>query len=155
MAEDTTQDVAADEPHGEPDYKAMYEAALRESRKWEQRSKANAERARAYDELAGGYPTPEERIQALADERDQLMADSERRRLVAEVAAEVGVSESVVASLNGTDRDSLVKQAKAIEALMPHGAPGAPEAGQFADPSNTGKTNAQRFGELVDAFLGN
>lgn len=126
--ENNQQDTTQQE---EPDYKALYEQALKDSRKWESRSKANKEKADRWDAAAAGNDSLEERLAALESE-NQAMKDAEaRRELVAKVAKAVGLSESIVANLTGTDEDTLTEQAKSIAALKPKGAPSAPEAGKF------------------------
>ena len=126
--ENNQQDTTQQE---EPDYKALYEQALKDSRKWESRSKANKEKADRWDAAAAGNDSLEERLAALESE-NQAMKDAEaRRELVAKVAKAVGLSESIVAYLTGNDEDTLTAQAKDIAALKPKGAPSAPEAGKF------------------------
>ena len=54
MTDDKKVDVIETENPAQDDgkdYKAMYEQAIAESRKWESRSKANADKAKKYDEL--------------------------------------------------------------------------------------------------------
>lgn len=144
MEDTTTQ--GQQEPHGDDtDYKALYEAALKESRKWESRSKANADKARAYDALADGGTSPEDRLAAVTSERDRLRADAERAGLVARVAEATGVSASIVSTLNGADEETLTAQAKAVSAVMPHGAPSAPEAGQFPGEKAQTDSDMRKF----------
>ena len=81
-----------DEPQGEPDYKALYEAekeakekAIAESRKWEGRSKANkAASARA-------EKTAEERIADLEAKLEAADRAEAQRKLASEVAQKKGV----------------------------------------------------------------
>lgn len=115
----------------EPDYKALYEQLKSESRKWEERSKANKAKADQLDQLMAGNDSVEERIAALEAENKAMKDAKARQELVAKVAAEVGLSESIVASLSGADEESLTEQAKAVAGLKPKGAPNAPEAGKF------------------------
>ena len=61
------------------DYKALYEDAVKESRKWEKRSKDNLEQLNALRQSQGKPdPTIEERIAALEKENGDLKAASER-----------------------------------------------------------------------------
>lgn len=86
----------------EPDYKALYENALKESRKWESRSKANL---KELDELKAAAPkadpTVEERLSALESENASLKASAARSALVDSVAKATGLDRSIVATLNG------------------------------------------------------
>ena len=95
------------------DYKALYEDAVKESRKWEKRSKDNLEQLNALKQSQGKPdPTIEERIAALEKENGDLKAASERAALVDSVAT--------IAKPQG-------------------GAPLAPEAGQKQKPGKPSK----------------
>lgn len=113
------------------DYKAMCEQLKAESRKWEERSKANKAKADQLDKLMAGNNSVEERIAALEAENKAMKDARARQELVAKVATETELPESLVASLNGEDEESLMEQAKAIANLKPKGAPNVPEAGKF------------------------
>lgn len=120
-----------------PDYKALYENALKESRKWESRSKANL---KELDELKAAAtktdPTVEERLSALESENAALKASAARSALVDSVAKATGLDRSIVATLNGEDEDALTEQANAVAAIMKPagGAPKVPEAGGKPKP---------------------
>lgn len=152
MAEEATatQEAAETEAHAEEqvDYKALYEKTLKESRKWEQRSKDNAEKAKKLDELTAGEESLEDRIAKLEAENKRLHDEKTRAALVAKVAEETGIAESIVATLNAADEDTLKSQAEAIAALKPAGAPMVPEAGKFAS-EKADKSNGDVFAELV------
>lgn len=126
----------------EPDYKALYENALKESRKWESRSKANL---KELDELKAvtskADPTVEERLSALESENASLKADAARSALVDSVAKATGLDRSIVSALSGEDEESLTEQAQAIAAIArPRGgAPAAPEAGNKPHPGKPSK----------------
>lgn len=158
MADEPTQNPTANpaqggEGGGEPDYKALYEEAKANSRKWEERAKANKDKADKYDEAAAGEESLEARIAKLEADKAELEHQREHQAIVAKVAAEYGLSEAIVGALNGADEDALKEQAKAIADLKPMGAPTAPEAGKF--PRNqTSKSKAERFGDIVDMALG-
>ena len=121
----------------EPDYKALYENALKESRKWESRSKANL---KELDELKAAA-TVEERLSALESENASLKASAARSALVDSVAKATGLDRSIVATLNGEDEDALTEQAKAVAAITKPagGAPRAPEAGGKPKPGKPSK----------------
>lgn len=125
-----------------PDYKALYENALKESRKWESRSKANL---KELDELKAAAPkadpTVEERLSALESENASLKASAARSALVDSVAKATGLDRSIVATLNGEDEDALTEQAKAVAAIVKPagGAPKVPEAGGKPKPGKPSK----------------
>ena len=116
------------------DYKAMYEQAISESRKWENRSKANAEKAKKYDEMEEAKKTLEERVASIEAANKALSDEKERAKLVKAVAAATGVPESIVSTLSATDEEAMTAQAQAIAEnyKTPGGAPNAPETGKFA-----------------------
>lgn len=126
-----------------PDYKAMYEQAITESRKWESRSKANAEKAKKYDELENAKKTLEERVNAIEAANKALEDEKKRAEMVKAVSQLTGVAESIVSTLSATDEESLTAQAKAIaEAYKtPGGAPNAPEAGKFPKSEDSEATD--------------
>ena len=148
MAENGTENV--EEKGAEPaagqeqtDYKALYEQSLKESRKWESRSKANLKKL---DELKAAAtktdPTVEERLSALESENASLKASAARSALVDSVAKATGLDRSIVATLNGEDEDALTEQAKAVAALAkPASAPKAPEAGKKDKPGKPSKAD--------------
>ncbi len=146
MAEETQATEQNETPapqaeQGEKDYKALYEQALAESRKWEGRSKANK---RELDELKSQPAkdrTVEERLAALEAENETLKASAARSALVDSVAKATGLDRGIVSALNGADEDALTEQAKAIAAqLKPTGgAPNVPEAGKKDKPGKPSK----------------
>lgn len=104
-----------------PEYEALYKSSQEElekakenSRKWERRSKANAEKAKAYDDLQGKSKTTEERLSALEEENRALKARGERAALVQQVSKATGVSQEIVSMLSGDDEDTLTAKAKAV-----------------------------------------
>ena len=138
-AADEAQQQGAEQPA--QDYKALYEAAVAESRKWEGRSKANL---KELEELKRNRPkdrTVEERLAALESENEALRASAARSALVDSVAKATGLDRSIVAALNGADEEALTGQAQAIAAqLRPRAsAPAAPEAGRKERPGKPSK----------------
>ena len=124
------------------DYKALYEDAVKESRKWEKRSKDNLEQLNALKQSQGKPdPTIEERIAALEKENGDLKAASARAALVDSVAKATGLDRAIVATLSGADEESLTEQAEAIAAIAKPrgGAPLAPEAGIKQKPGRPSK----------------
>lgn len=121
--EDAAQDPAGQQVQTDPqqaqggsegkDYKALYEEAVKESRKWEKCSKDNLAQLNGLKESRGKpNPTIEERIAALEKENGDLKAASERAALVdsAAKATEWSLSEtrrlicevSLTSQLSGT-----------------------------------------------------
>lgn len=152
MAEERTEEAAeqaaqptpateeAQTPAPGPDYKAQMEEWKANARKWERLAKANAEKAKGFDSASEKAKTVEERIAALESENRAYREREERVQLVKAVAKATGVSESVVAALNGEDEDALTEQAKAVAAAFkPSAAPSAPEAGKL-DRADTAPT---------------
>ena len=119
------------------DYKALYEDAVKESRKWEKRSKDNLEQLNALKQSQGKPdPTIEERLAALEKENGDLKAASARAKLVDSVAKATGLDRAIVATLSGADEESLTEQAEAIAAIAK---PRVPEAGQKQKPGKPSK----------------
>ena len=124
------------------DYKALYEDAVKESRKWEKRSKDNLEQLNALKQSQGKPdPTIEERIAALEKENGDLKGASARAALVDSVAKATGLDRAIVATLSGADEDALTEQAEAIAAIAKPqgGAPLVPEAGIKQKPGRPSK----------------
>ena len=143
--EDATQEQAEQQEAGEDqekDYKALYEEAVKESRKWEKRSKENLAQLNGLKESQGKPdPTIEERIAALEKENGDLKAASARAALVDSVAKATGLDRAIVATLSGADEDALTEQAEAIAAIAKPrgGAPSVPEAGIKQKPGKPSK----------------
>ena len=124
------------------DYKALYEEAVKESRKWEKRSKDNLAQLNDLKDSKGKPdPTIEERIAALEKENGDLKAASARAALVDSVAKATGLDRAIVATLSGADEDALTEQAQAIAAIAKPrgGAPSVPEAGIKQKPGKPSK----------------
>lgn len=108
---------------------AEHDKAVAESRKWEKRSKSNAEKARAYDELAAKSMTDAERAEAALKEATEAKAELERfqteaqrARDAAEVAETYGIPASLITE---REREAMEAQAKSILAFA-HNQPTAP-----------------------------
>jgi membrane protein involved in colicin uptake len=148
MAEETDPVESGQEP-AEPatDWKA-------EARKWEKRSKENAEKAKAYDELKAQSDTDLKRAQeqaaAYKKEVDELNAKSELDAIRAKVAKEAGVPAELV---SGDDEDSMRAFAKALAAWgKPPVAPRTSKPGTFSGDAGDGKDAAKR--ELARKLFG-
>lgn len=123
MADETAEEAAPDEPHGEPvqepDYKALYEAEKANSRKWEGRSKANAAKAKEYDQLKQSQMSDSEKLDAVrreleevTAERDRLTAERSREQWAAEVSRETGVPAE---ALRGSTREEMEAHAAILK----------------------------------------
>ena len=111
-AEPTNADALAE-------LQAKYDALLETSRKWEGRSKANAEKAKQYDALAKQQAD----AQAAADEakadaaklKDELAA-ANRSLAVSRIAAEKGVDAEILAAMSAEDEDGITANAEKLAA---------------------------------------
>lgn len=134
------------------DYKALYEKALAESRKWEGRSKANKKELDELKKQPAADRTVEERLAALEAENESLKATASRNKLVDSVAKATGLDRSIVAALNGEDEDALTEQAQAIAAqLKPAGSNGAPQAPEAGKKQHPGKPSKKDILAIEDA----
>lgn len=106
-------------PDALAELQARYDALLESSRKWEGRSKANAEKAKQYDALA--QQTAD--AQAAADEakadaaklKDELAA-ANRSLAVSRIAAEKGVDAEILAAMSAEDEDGIAANADKLAA---------------------------------------
>lgn len=94
--DEATSEQAAEQP--ETGYKALYEQAKAESRKWEGRSKANAKELEALKKQPAKDRTVEDRLAALEKENETLRATAVRNALVDSVAKATGLDKSIVSA---------------------------------------------------------
>lgn len=139
MAEENTSPYTSGEGAAQPtveelqkqlaDMTAERDKAVEQSRKWEGRSKSNADKAKKYDELAAQSMTDAEKLEAAskrADDAESKLAAYEAEAKRAKDAAEVSEATGVPASLlTETDRKAMERQAEAIKAYA-SGRPAAP-----------------------------
>lgn len=129
----------ADQESAETVSKAEYDKLLAQSRKWEQRSKDNAAKAKELDELKAASLTDAEKL-ADATKRAEAAeakvkayeAKAERAAVVAEVAAAKGVDADLLGRMAGSTREEVEADADFIADRM-KGAriyPNVPDAGQ-------------------------
>lgn len=125
MAEETTstateQVETATEPHGDEtearDWKAEYEKLLEQSRKWEGRSKANADKAKAYDELAEKAEADAKRAADAETELAALKAEAAHAAQVAQVAEAKGVDADLLAAMRADTAEELEAAADKLAA---------------------------------------
>ena len=113
------QQTEPTQPDALAELQAKYDALLESSRKWETRSKANAEKAKQYDALA--QQTAD--AQAAADEakadaaklKDELAA-ANRQLAVSRIAAEKGVDAEILAAMSAEDEDGIAANADKLAA---------------------------------------
>ena len=149
------------EPHGakqaepERDWKAEYEKAVAQSRKWEQRSKDNAAAAKELDEMRKQSMSDAERAEsekARADKAEAKLAEYEREReravIVAEVAAAKGVDAEWLGRMAGDDRESIEANADWLRARISESPiyPSVADNGQKKAP--TKKSTQDQFGDF-------
>ena len=142
----------------EPDYKAMYEQVKSESRKWEERAKANKDKADELDRLKAGDESVVDRLSKLEAKYKAMKDEKARQDMVSEIASETGLPVERVSQLNGSDKETLLAQAqelaKYIDSVKPKGAPNAPEAGTFPrDSVTTNKSASEQFSDLLEQML--
>lgn len=153
---------AATEPHGnepqqepEKDWKAEYEKAVQQSRKWEARAKDNAEKAKQLDQVKAATQADAERLadaQKRAEEAEAKVAEFERKAeraaIVAEIAAEKGVDAEWLGRMAGDTREEVEANAAFIASKL-SGAPIYPSVvdnGQKKTPMK--KSTQDQFGDF-------
>lgn len=134
MAENdvTTQEPTEQEPQGtEVDWEAKYKEAVAQSRKWEDRAKANKDKADRWDAQQQEGMTEVEKLTKRAEEAEAKLAayeaETQRRTDADEVSKKTGVPASLL--LHCADRADMEAFAKeyASETKVP-AAPKAPES---------------------------
>ena len=121
----------ATEPHGtgqegaETVSKAEYDKLLAQSRKWEQRSKDNAAKAKELDELKAATQTDAEKLadatkraEAAEAKVKEYEAKAERAAIVAEVAEEKGVDADWLSRMAGATREEVEANADYIASKL-------------------------------------
>ena len=147
------------EPHGteptggETVSRAEYDKLLAQSRRWEERSKANAAAAKRLAELEDASKTDAERLADAtkrAERAEQKLAEYERRAerdaIVAEVAATKGVDAEWLGRMAGDTREEVVANADYIASKL-SGAPIYPSV-----PDNGGGKGAPLTREQIEAI---
>lgn len=123
------------------------------SRKNEEQAKANAEKAKKFDELEDANRTEQEKLLARAEEAEKRLAEREAKDAAAEMAAEVARDKGVpVEALRGSNREELEAHADALAALLPKKPPAPSADGQGeGDPIGDGDMSAD---DIVEAATG-
>lgn len=107
------------------DWQAKYEALLKQSRKNEDRAKANYAKAKAYDEAQKRADEADGKLAELAEKAEQaeaelaaLRSERERSKAVAEVAKSSGLPVGVLELMRGDTREELEAAAGAVKAAV-------------------------------------
>ena len=149
MAEDTTSTATeqvegnATEPQGEgaktEDWKAKYDELLKQTRKHEDRAKANYAKAKAYDEAAKHAEEADGKLAELAEKAEKaeaelaaMRAEREREQAVAEVAKKANVPADVLKLMRGDTAEELSAYIKSL-----HLYPEVPDGGARPAPPVT------------------
>lgn len=134
----------------EPDYKALYEAAKANSRKWEKQAKANKGAASALDEANEAKKSADEKIAELEKRLDAKEKAERRAKAAAKVAQEKGVPADLIV---GDDEESMAEWAdKMLAAFKKKPAPSVRKPGSFAKDDGKDRTELRDF---ASALLGN
>lgn len=108
------------------------------SRKNEEQAKANAEKAKKFDELEEANKTEQEKLLARAEAAEKRLADRDAKDAAAATAAEVAKVKGVpVSALRGSTKEELEAHADELLELMPK-KPAAPSADGQGDGEQIG-----------------
>lgn len=139
------------EPGGgaQPDYKALYEAAKANSRKWEKQAKANKGAATALNEANDAKKSADEKIAELKKRLDAKEKAEARAKTAAKVAQEKGVPADLIV---GEDEESMAAWCdKMLAAFKTKPAPRVEKPGSFAKDDGRDRTELRDF---ASALLG-
>lgn len=157
MAEnDVTTTETAEEPQGaETDWEAKYKEAVAQSRKWEERAKANKEKADKWDAYEQEGMSEAEKVAKRAEaaeaELAQLKADAQRRTDAAEVSKATGVPTSLLLHCaDRADMEAFAEEYAGIE--KPPAAPPAPQS-RIVRGGGSKPSTADQFAEMAEHFF--
>lgn len=130
--------------NGDVDYKAKYEDAIKHSREWESRAKANKSAADELKKLKEQNMSAEEKYEQIVKEFTALKADRQQEEWKAQVAQTTGVPAGL---LRGCTLEEIQSHGEALkaafsEAQKPQGG-GMPHAG--SQPKKTGVDDNRMF----------
>lgn len=147
MADDQENVKPGEEGADTTDWKAM-------ARKWEARSKENADKARSYDELQEQSKTELQRAQEKAKRAEDELAELKAKAELAETRAKVAKDTGVPAELiSGDDEESMRAFAEAVAKWgKPSSAPRTRKPGSFSADAGDGRDAAKR--ELARQLFG-
>lgn len=154
--------VTTPEPKQEPqgneqtDWEAKYKEAVAQSRKWEDRAKANKEKADKWDEYEQQGLSEQEKLTKRAESAEaelaQLKADAQRRKDAAEVAEATGVPQGLL--LHCPDREDMESFAKEYQgATKLPTMPPAPASRVIRGDDESKVSTADQFAEMAEQFF--
>ena len=150
--EDPTIDPSDTNEPDTTDWKAKYEEAVRHSREWEKRAKANKNAARTLDDAQSAAKTAEERLAEAskrADDAEAQLAAFKRDRELADLKNKVAKEAGVPADLlKGADEETLKASAEALNSWY-KGRPRAPRVNNPAGSPNNSNTKTDNTAELI------
>lgn len=125
------------------DYKALYEAEKKHSRKWEKQAKANKDAAAALGEANQAKKTADEQIVELTKRLDDKEKAEQRTKIAAKVAQEKGVPADLIV---GDDEESMAEWAdKMLAAFKKPPAPKVEKPGSFPKSGDGDKSELRDF----------
>ena len=110
------QQTEPTQPDALAELQAKYDALLETSRKWEGRSKANADKAKAYDALAEKAEADAKRAADAETELAALKAEAAHAAQVAQVAEAKGVDADLLAAMRADTAEELEAAADKLAA---------------------------------------
>lgn len=110
------EDPAQQQTQPAVDWEARYREAVEQSRKWEGRSKANADKAKAYDALAEKAEADAKRAADAETELAALKAEAAHAAQVAQVAEAKGVDADLLAAMRADTAEELEAAADKLAA---------------------------------------
>lgn len=148
QTEPTNPTGQSNEPGGQqPDYKALYEAAKANSRKWEKQAKANKGAASALDEANQAKKSADEKIAELEKRLYAKEKAEARAKIAAKVAQEKGVPADLIV---GEDEESMSAWAdKMLAEFKTKPAPKVEKPGSFPKSGDGGKTELRDFAKQL------
>ena len=155
MAEETQAQAPEQQASGvdNTDWQAKYEAMRAHSREWEKKAKENQGAADELEKLRESQATEQEKAVKRAEraeaELNELKAKAERAEAVQAVADKANVPAEVVAMLNGSDADELVKQVERLLKLLPAYPTRTDDGGGRAAAK---KSTAEMFADAIKIF---
>lgn len=130
-----------EEPQGteQVDWEAKFKELQAQSRKWEERAKANKDKADKWDAHDAAEEASKselqkavERAEALKAELDEIKAEQARHALISQVAKDSGVDAELLAAMRGSTEDEIKAHADLLKAKF------AAVPGYKADPHDQG-----------------
>lgn len=128
------------------------EKALAEAEKWkalsrknEEQAKANADKAKRFDEIEEANKTEQEKLLARAEAAEKKLAERDAQDAAKSLAAEIAEAKGVpVTALRGSTREELEEHADQLLSILPQKPPAPSADGQGeGDPIGDGDMSAE------------